>query len=126
MRRARQTKKIDSQSPNAWLPGARAWERQKMATVFWPQEPLRALILPTDLFEIFFRHESAAMYMLELKLSPAVTGAVTAMGMWLVSQTLPTFSFAPLRVVAGGMGLTGVVITGLAMLSEGAPENWTV
>lgn len=57
------------------------------------------------------------MHMLELKIPPAVTGAVTAMGMWLVSRALPTFSFVPLRVVAVGMGLTGVVIMGLAMLS---------
>ena len=55
--------------------------------------------------------------MLELKIPPAVTGAVTATGMWLVSRALPTFSFVPLRVVAVGMGLTGVVIMGLAMLS---------
>ncbi len=39
------------------------------------------------------------------------------MGMWLVSRALPTFLFAPLRVVAVGMGLTGVAITGSAMLS---------
>jgi protein-S-isoprenylcysteine O-methyltransferase Ste14 len=57
------------------------------------------------------------MHMLELKIPPALTGAVTAMGMWLVSRALPTFSFAPLRVVAVGMGLTGVAITGSAMLS---------
>jgi protein-S-isoprenylcysteine O-methyltransferase Ste14 len=54
------------------------------------------------------------MHMLELKIPPALTGAVTAMGMWLVSRALPTFSFAPLRVVAVGMGLTGA---GSAMLS---------
>jgi protein-S-isoprenylcysteine O-methyltransferase Ste14 len=57
------------------------------------------------------------MHMLELKILPAVIGAVTAMGMWLVSRALPTFSFLPLRVVAVGMGLTGVAITGSAMLS---------
>lgn len=57
------------------------------------------------------------MHMLELKIPPAITGMVTATGMWLVSGALPTFSFAPLRVVAVGMGLTGVVITGSAMLS---------
>ncbi len=81
------------------------------------KNPLLALILPTDLFEIFFCRESAAMHILELKIPPAVTGAVTAMGMWFVSRALPTFSFVPLRVVAVGMGLTGVAITGSAMLS---------
>lgn len=94
MRRARQTEKIDRQSANTWLPGARG--RRKMARCSGPKEPLLALILPTDRFEIFFRHESAAMLMLELKIPLAVTGAVTAMGMWLVSRALPTFSFAPL------------------------------
>jgi protein-S-isoprenylcysteine O-methyltransferase Ste14 len=57
------------------------------------------------------------MNRLDLKIPPVVTGAVTAIGMWLVSRTLPTLTFAPLRVVAVGMGLVGVVITALAMLS---------
>jgi protein-S-isoprenylcysteine O-methyltransferase Ste14 len=57
------------------------------------------------------------MQRLDLKIPPVVTGAVTAMGMWFASRTLPTFTFAPLRVVAVGLGLTGVVIMGLAMLS---------
>lgn len=58
-----------------------------------------------------------AMHRLDLKIPPAVTGAVTAMGMWLVSRTLPTLTFAPFRVAAVGLGLAGVVMTGLAMLS---------
>jgi protein-S-isoprenylcysteine O-methyltransferase Ste14 len=57
------------------------------------------------------------MSRLDLKLPPVVTGAVTATGMWLVSRTLPTLTFAPLRVVAVGLGLAGVVIMGLAVLS---------
>jgi protein-S-isoprenylcysteine O-methyltransferase Ste14 len=57
-----------------------------------------------------------AMHRLDLKIPPAVTGAVTAMGMWLVSRTLPTLTFAPFRVVAVGLGLAGVAMTGLAML----------
>jgi protein-S-isoprenylcysteine O-methyltransferase Ste14 len=57
------------------------------------------------------------MSRLDLKIPPVVTGAVTATGMWLVSRTLPTFAFAPLRVVAVGLGLAGVVIMGLAVLS---------
>jgi len=57
------------------------------------------------------------MHRLDLKIPPAVTGAVTAMGMWLVSRTLPTLTFAQFRVVAVGLGLAGVAITGLAMLS---------
>lgn len=57
------------------------------------------------------------MIRLDLKIPPVLTGAVTATGMWLVSRTLPTFTFAPLRVVAVGMGIAGVMITGLAVLS---------
>lgn len=57
------------------------------------------------------------MHRLDLKIPPLVTGAVTAMGMWLVSSTLPAFAFAPLRVMAVGLGLIGIVITGLALLS---------
>jgi protein-S-isoprenylcysteine O-methyltransferase Ste14 len=71
----------------------------------------------TSGFDVALYLGSATMHMLELKIPPAVTGAVTAMGMWLVSRALPTYSFAPLRVMAVGMTLTGVVITGLAMLS---------
>ncbi len=57
------------------------------------------------------------MNRLDLKIPPVVTGAVTAIGMWLVSRTLPTLAFAPLRVVAAGLGLVGVAITALAVLS---------
>lgn len=57
------------------------------------------------------------MHRLDLKIPPIIIGAVIAMGMWFVSRTLPAFSFAPLRVVAVGMGLAGVAITGLAVLS---------
>jgi protein-S-isoprenylcysteine O-methyltransferase Ste14 len=57
------------------------------------------------------------MHRLDLKIPPVVTGAVTAMGMWLVSRALPALAFAPLRVVAVGIGIAGGVITGLAMLS---------
>jgi protein-S-isoprenylcysteine O-methyltransferase Ste14 len=71
----------------------------------------------TSGFDVALYLGSATMHMLELKIPPAVTGAVTALGMWLVSCALPTYSFAPLRVMAVGMTVTGVVITGLAMLS---------
>lgn len=57
------------------------------------------------------------MNRLDLKIPPVVTGAVTAIGMWLVSRTLPTLTFAPLRVVAAGLGLVGVAIIALAVLS---------
>ncbi|MDH4086942.1 MAG: isoprenylcysteine carboxylmethyltransferase family protein [Nitrospira sp.] len=57
------------------------------------------------------------MNRLDLKIPPVVTGAVTAISMWLVSRTLPTLAFAPLRVVAAGLGLVGAAITALAMLS---------
>jgi protein-S-isoprenylcysteine O-methyltransferase Ste14 len=62
---------------------------------------------------------SDAMHRLELKIPPAVTGAVTASGMWLVSRTLPAFAFtfAPLRVVAMVMGIAGAVTTGWAVVS---------
>jgi protein-S-isoprenylcysteine O-methyltransferase Ste14 len=58
-----------------------------------------------------------AMNRLDLKIPPVVTGGATAMGMWLISSTLPAFTFAPLRVVAVGIGIAGVVITAWAMLS---------
>lgn len=59
------------------------------------------------------------MHLLDLKIPPAVTGALTAIGMWLISHALPqfTFTFAPLRIVAVGMGIAGAVMTGLAMVS---------
>lgn len=57
------------------------------------------------------------MHRLDLKIPPVVTGAVTAIGMWLVSRALPTFAFAPLRIVAVGMGIAGAVTAGLAVLS---------
>jgi len=57
------------------------------------------------------------MNRLALKIPPVVTGVVTAIGMWLASRTLSTLTFAPLRVVAVGLGLVGVAITALAMLS---------
>jgi protein-S-isoprenylcysteine O-methyltransferase Ste14 len=57
------------------------------------------------------------MHRLELKVPPAVVGAVTAMGMWLISYTLPAFAYAPLRVATVGLGLIGVAIIGWAMLS---------
>src|SRR5512139_930170 len=57
------------------------------------------------------------MHRLNLKIPPVVIGALTAIGMWFICRTLPAFSFAPLRVVAVGMGLAGVAITGLAVLS---------
>jgi protein-S-isoprenylcysteine O-methyltransferase Ste14 len=58
-----------------------------------------------------------AMHRLKLKIPPAVVGAVTAMGMWLISYTLPAFAYAPLRVATVGLGLIGVGIIGWAMLS---------
>jgi protein-S-isoprenylcysteine O-methyltransferase Ste14 len=57
------------------------------------------------------------MHRLELKVPPAVVGAVTAMGMWLISYTLPAFAYAPLRVATVGLGLLGAAIIGWAMLS---------
>jgi len=59
------------------------------------------------------------MHCLDLKIPPAATGAVTATGMWLTSHALPQFTFtnAPLRIVAVGMGIAGAVTTGLAMVS---------
>ncbi len=57
------------------------------------------------------------MHLLDLKIPAAVTGALTAIGMWLISHTLPkfTFTFAPLKIMAVGMGIAGAVTTGLAM-----------
>ena len=57
------------------------------------------------------------MHRLDLKIPPLFIAAVTATGMWFVSRTLPAFSFAPLRVVAVGLGLAGVATIGSAMLS---------
>ena len=59
------------------------------------------------------------MHDLELKIPPLVTGFVIVIRMWLVSWSLPAFAltFAPLRAVAAGFGLAGLVITGLAVLS---------
>jgi protein-S-isoprenylcysteine O-methyltransferase Ste14 len=60
---------------------------------------------------------SYAMHRLELKIPPAVVGAVTAAGMWFLSYALPAFAYAPLRVATVGLGLIGVAIIGWAMLS---------
>jgi protein-S-isoprenylcysteine O-methyltransferase Ste14 len=57
------------------------------------------------------------MYRLDLKIPPLAVGAVIAIGMWLVSDTLPEFAYPQLRIVAMGMGIVGAGITGLAMLS---------
>ena len=57
------------------------------------------------------------MHRADLKIPPVVTGAVTAIGMWLVSRTLPSFTQASLHVVAMAMGIAGVMITGSALLS---------
>ncbi|HEX6727013.1 MAG TPA: isoprenylcysteine carboxylmethyltransferase family protein [Nitrospira sp.] len=57
------------------------------------------------------------MHRIDLKIPPVVTSAVTAIGMWFVSRTLPTFALAPLRVVAVAMGIAGVMVTGSALLS---------
>jgi protein-S-isoprenylcysteine O-methyltransferase Ste14 len=57
------------------------------------------------------------MHRLDLKIPPLIVGVVTAMGMWLVSDTLPVFTYPPLQVVAVGMGIAGAVLTGSAMLS---------
>jgi protein-S-isoprenylcysteine O-methyltransferase Ste14 len=57
------------------------------------------------------------MYRLDLKIPPLAVGAVIAMGMWLVSYTLPAFAYPPLHIVAAGMGIVGAGITGSAMLS---------
>ncbi|MDX2250899.1 MAG: isoprenylcysteine carboxylmethyltransferase family protein [Nitrospira sp.] len=58
-----------------------------------------------------------AMHRLELKVPPAIVGAVIAAGMWFLAHTLPAFAYAPLRVATVGLGLLGVVIIGWAMLS---------
>lgn len=57
------------------------------------------------------------MHRLDPNIPLFVVGAVTAMGMWLVSYALPAFAYAPLRVVAVGMGIAGAVMTGSALLS---------
>ena len=57
------------------------------------------------------------MHRVDLKIPPVVTSAVTAIGMWFVSRTLPTFALAPMRVVAVAMGIAGVMVTGSALLS---------
>jgi protein-S-isoprenylcysteine O-methyltransferase Ste14 len=59
------------------------------------------------------------MHHLDLRVPPIVTGAMTALGMWVVSRTLPAFTvtFAPLQVLAVGMGIAGALTTGLAVLS---------
>ena len=57
------------------------------------------------------------MHRLDLKIPPLIVGVVTAMGMWLVSDTLSAFAYPPLQVVAVGMGTAGAVLTGSAMLS---------
>jgi protein-S-isoprenylcysteine O-methyltransferase Ste14 len=57
------------------------------------------------------------MHRVDLKIPPLFIAVVTAMGMWLVSRALPLFTFAPLRVVAVGLGLAGVAVIGSAMLS---------
>jgi len=59
------------------------------------------------------------MHLLDLKILPAVTGTITAVGMWFLSHAMPqfTFTFPPLRIVAVGMGIAGGVTTGLAMVS---------
>lgn len=71
----------------------------------------------TSGFDVALCLGSATTHMLELKIPPVLTGAVTAMGMWPRLPPLAHISFALARVVAVGMGLTGVIITGLAMLS---------
>lgn len=57
------------------------------------------------------------MHRLDLKVPPAVVGAVTAAGMWFLAHALPAFAYAPLRVATVGLGLIGIVIIGWAMLS---------
>ena len=59
------------------------------------------------------------MHLLDLQIPPAVTGALTAIGMWFLSHALPQFALtcAPLRIVAVGMGIAGAVVTGVAVLS---------
>lgn len=60
---------------------------------------------------------SYTMHWLELKIPPAIVGAVIAAGMWLVSYALPTFTYAPMLVATVGLGLLGFAIIGWAMLS---------
>lgn len=59
------------------------------------------------------------MHRLDLKIPPLIVGGAAVIGMWLVSFTLPAFAFtfAPLQIVAVGMGIAGAVMTGFAMLS---------
>lgn len=57
------------------------------------------------------------MHRLELKVPPAVVGAVTAVGMWLIAYILPAFAYAPLRIATVGLGVIGFAIIGWAMLS---------
>ncbi len=53
------------------------------------------------------------LHSVELKIPPLVVGAVIALLMWLVSRSLPAFTFAfePMRVAAVGVGLAGMAIT---------------
>lgn len=57
------------------------------------------------------------MHRLELKVPPALVGAVVAAGMWCVSYVLPAFTYAPMLVATVGLGLIGFAIIGWAMLS---------
>lgn len=57
------------------------------------------------------------MNRLELKVPPALVGAVIAAGMWFLAQALPAFAYASLRIATVGLGLIGVVIIGWAMWS---------
>jgi protein-S-isoprenylcysteine O-methyltransferase Ste14 len=56
------------------------------------------------------------MHRLELKIPPAVVGAVIAAGMWLVSYTLPAFAYTPLPFLTVGLGCAGFAIIGAATL----------
>jgi protein-S-isoprenylcysteine O-methyltransferase Ste14 len=57
------------------------------------------------------------MHRLDLKVPPAVVGAVTAAGMWFLAYALPAFAYTPLPVATVGLGVIGMVIIGWAMLS---------
>lgn len=58
-----------------------------------------------------------AMHRLELKVPPAVVAAVIAVGMWVVSYTLPAFAYTWLPFLTVGLGFGGFAIIGVAMLS---------
>lgn len=65
------------------------------------------------------------MHRLELKIPPLVVGVFIAACMWLASWSMPAlaFTFALHRIVAVSLGLAGVVIAGLGVVSFGRAKT---